>query len=80
MPFIDIAERVGREKDLLAGIDVSLEVKFGAAGQALLPELRELQDHELLWDVLQAIKTAASPDELRRVWARKQRGRKGRRT
>jgi len=46
----------------------------------LLPELRALQDRELLEEVLIAIETAASPDELRRIWAPKRRSRKKRRT
>jgi hypothetical protein len=48
MPFIDIAERKGMEKGLLRGIEECLEVKFGAEGLELMPELRELHDHELL--------------------------------
>jgi hypothetical protein len=80
MPFITIAERVGMEKGLLEGIEVSLKVKFGEPGLALLPEIRTLQDHELLRSVLWAIETAASPDELRRVWTPKRRPRKGRRS
>jgi hypothetical protein len=79
MPFIDIAARVGREKDLLAGIEVGLKLKFGAQGLDLMPELRELQDHELLEAVLHAIEGAANLDALRRVWAPGRRSKKGRR-
>lgn len=71
MPFIDMFEHKGLEEGLLAGIEVSLEVKFGAEGLALLPGIQAIQDHEVLRSVLQAIKTAASPDELRRVWVRR---------
>jgi hypothetical protein len=70
MPFITIAERVGMEKGLLRGLEVALRIKFGDEGLKLMPELRELQDHELLSAVLAAIRTAASPEELRRVWTR----------
>ena len=80
MPFITIAERVGMEKGLLKGIEVSLKLKFGEEGLPLLPEIRALQDHELLEEVLEAIATANSPDDLRRVWAPKRRSRKGRPT
>ena len=61
------------EKGLLEGIEVCLEMKFGAEGLELMPELRQIQDHELLRKVLARIKTAASPDDLRRVWTRKRR-------
>jgi hypothetical protein len=73
MPFIDIAERMATVKGLLQGIEVALDVKFGAAGLELMPELRQIRDHVLLGKVLAKIKTAASPDDLRRVWARKRR-------
>ena len=77
MPFIDIAERVGMEKGLLKGIEAVLEVKFGAEGLKLLPEIQPIQNHEVLDKILQAIKTAASPDEVRRVIAKQRRSKKG---
>ena len=84
MPFVTIAERVGMEKGLiegiLQGIEECLDWKFGAVGLELMPELREIQDHELLRAVLRAIRTAASLEDLRRVWKRGHRSKKGRRT
>jgi len=76
MPFMTIFERVGMEKGLLRGIESCLKLKFGDEGLKLMPELREIQDHELLDAVLDAIETAASPDELRRIWTRKRRSKK----
>jgi hypothetical protein len=76
MPFMTGFERVGMEQGLLEGLEVSLQVKFGDEGLKLMPELRELQDHELLRAVLRAIPGAASPDDLRRVWTRKRRSKK----
>jgi hypothetical protein len=76
MPFMTIVERIGMEKGLLEGIEAWLQAKFGDEGLKLMPELRELQDHELLRAVLRAIGTAASPEELRRVWTRKRRSKK----
>jgi hypothetical protein len=85
MPFITIAERVGIEKGkeqgllegLLQGIETCLELKFGAEGLELMPELRAIPDHELLGAVLRAIPAAASPEALRRVWKRGHRPKKG---
>jgi hypothetical protein len=77
MPFMTIFERVGMEKGLLEGLEVSLQLKFGDEGLKLMPELREIQDHELLSAVLKAVRTADSPDDLRRVWTRKRRSKKG---
>ncbi len=77
MPFIDIAERKATEKGLETGllecIEVALDVKFGAEGLELMPELREIRDYVLLRKVVAKIKTATSPDDLRRVWTRKRR-------
>jgi hypothetical protein len=78
MPFITTPERIGREKGYLKGLEVVLKIKFGDEGLNLLPELRALQDHELLEAVLEAVPTASSPDQLRRVWTRKRRPKKGR--
>ncbi len=57
-------------KGLLQGIEACLKVKFGAEGLELMPELRQIRDHELLGKVLDRIDVAASPDDLRRVWTR----------
>jgi hypothetical protein len=76
MPFIDIAERMVMVKTLLEGIEVALDVKFGAEGLGLMPELRQIRDHEVLRKVLAKIKAADSPAELRRVWTRKRRPKK----
>jgi hypothetical protein len=76
MPFIDFVERRGLEKGLLEGIEKCLKMQFGHEGLELMAELRELRDHELLRKVLARIDTAASPDDLRRVWTRKRRSKK----
>ncbi|HYT91484.1 MAG TPA: hypothetical protein VEL76_22415 [Gemmataceae bacterium] len=70
MPFITTPERLGLEKGLLRGIEACLELKFGAEGLQLMPEIRALEDHEVLDAVLQAIRTATIPAEVRRVWAK----------
>ncbi|HEV3259388.1 MAG TPA: hypothetical protein VG013_21155 [Gemmataceae bacterium] len=59
----------GREEGLRQGIETALELRFGAAGLQFLPEIRALHDAAVLQAILQAIKTAATPEELRRVWA-----------
>jgi hypothetical protein len=70
MPFMTTPERIGLEKGLLRGIEVFLEAKFGAEGVKLLPEIRQIQDHEVLEKVLDSIIPATTPDELRRVWTK----------
>lgn len=73
MPFITTPERIGMERGLaqgrLEGIELALEVKFGVAGLRLMPEIRAITDEEKLKAVIQAMRTAATPEDLRRVWA-----------
>jgi len=68
MPYITPAERIWMEKGLLKGIELGLEVKFGAEGLKLLPEIRELSDLQVIEEVLQAIKTATTPEQVRQIW------------
>jgi hypothetical protein len=72
--------RMAHQESLVAGIAAVLEVRFGAEGVKLLPEIREWQDVEMLRTILETSKTTASPEELRRVWAPAPRSRKKRRT
>ncbi len=81
MPFVTIAERVGREEGLqegkqkglreglLVGIEVALKLKLGGDGLRLLPEIRQIADPEKLRAVQLAIETASSADELRKLWS-----------
>ena len=77
MPFMTITERMAMEQGLLQGLEVALKLKFGTGGLELMPELREIQDHVLLGKILKALETAASPEDLRRLWTRKRRSKKG---
>jgi hypothetical protein len=69
MAFITFPERrgikLGRIDGLLAGLEAVLEVKFQQAGLALMPELRQINDPDRLAAVLQAVRTAASLDDVR---------------
>ncbi len=60
----------GRE-DLLAGIEVALELRFATAGLALMPEVRQIQDADLLRQILANIKHADTPEAVRQVWAKR---------
>lgn len=69
MPFITTPERVGRREGLWQGIEWALEVKFGPEGIKLMPEIRTILDLEKLHAIGEAIKSAATPEDVRRVWA-----------
>jgi hypothetical protein len=76
MPFVTTVERLAREEGIeegvsrgtLRGIEVALNLKFGASGLSLLPEIRAIDDNARLETILDSIESAASPDELRRIW------------
>ena len=55
----------------IEGIEAMLELRFGDPGLQLMPEIREIKDNDKLEAILRAIKTAASPEDLRRLWAEK---------
>ena len=83
MTFITTPERVamerglaeglakGREEGLLAGIEALLEVRLAAAGMSLMPEIRQIQDADLLREILAGIKQADTPEAVRQVWAKR---------
>ena len=56
------------KSDSWYGLAVALELKFGANGVALLPELRQITDPGVLRRVAERIKTATSVDDLRQVY------------
>jgi flagellar biosynthesis/type III secretory pathway protein FliH len=58
----------GRAEGLLSGIKLMLEMKFGADGLRLLPEIEQIPEPDVLEAVLAAIKDAPTPDAVRRVY------------
>ena len=60
---------VGKQEGLIAAIELGLELKFGAAGLALLPMVRQVQNTEVLRTLAESIKTAQTLTELRTLYA-----------
>jgi hypothetical protein len=77
--FVTFAEKVGIEKGIEQGIEqgrreglraavrLGLELKFGAAGLALVPRAEAVEDLATLQAVCDAIKTAAGIDDVARL-------------
>ncbi len=59
---------IGARQSLIAGIKVALELKFAAPDEALLHEIRQIEDVGLLERILGAVTQAESPAALRRLW------------
>jgi hypothetical protein len=60
-------QKEGQREVLLEALEVALELKFGADGLSLLPQLQQQPDPAVLRTVHQALRTAASVDDLRRL-------------
>jgi len=69
MPFITTPERFGRIEGRLEDIETILELRFPDVGTQLMPEIRLINDAEQLKEIHRAAVTAASPGELRKLWA-----------
>jgi len=52
----------------LDAIAFGLDLRFGAAGLRLLPEITELQNVGLLRAIQERLKTAQTPEELREIY------------
>jgi predicted transposase YdaD len=63
-----LGEALGRREELLSGIELALEIKFGNPGLELMPVLREINDLQQLKTIQQAIKTVNSVEELRQLF------------
>ncbi len=69
MPFVSTPERVGRRAGMRLGIEALLKVRFGEEGLKLMPEIENVHYDDQLKAILEALGTAKTPDEVRRIWA-----------
>ena len=68
MPYVLSIERIGRQAGLREGIESLLRVRFGEVGLQIMPEIHTIYDENQLRAILKALETAASPEEVRRLW------------
>jgi hypothetical protein len=71
MPFVTSIERRGEAKGLRKGIKIMLNFRFGDEGLKLMPEIEKIYEEQELESILNALETAASPEEVRQLWASK---------
>ncbi len=58
----------GIQEGLLIAIQLDLELKFGAAGMGLLPEIREITDTDLLKAIYKGLKTVDTLEGVQRIY------------
>jgi predicted transposase YdaD len=60
-------EERGRREEMLSGIELALEIKFGTEGLQLMPEISQISDLDRLKAIQQGIKNMKTLDELRQI-------------
>jgi len=76
MPYVTTAERRGIEQghaegqceELVSTIELLLNLRFGAAGLALLPEISQITEYSLLRAIRDQILTVDQPEDLRPIY------------
>jgi len=61
-------EQRGERKGLFDGITLGLELKWGADGLYLLPEIGRIEDVHVLRAIHEGLKRVSTPEELRRIY------------
>ncbi len=69
MPYVTSIERVERRMGMREGIEGLLQLRFGEEGLKLMPEINEIHEEETLRAIIKALATAATLDEVRRLWS-----------
>lgn len=60
-------EQRGRREEILSGIELALEIKFGTEGLQLMPEISQISDLDRLKAIQQGIKSVNTLDKLRQI-------------
>ncbi len=68
MPYVTEYERSARREGIRIGIEAILQMRFGDEGLKLMPEIRGAHEEDCLLAILDAVKTGASLEEVRRLW------------
>jgi hypothetical protein len=72
MSFITTAEQIGIEKGvrqgLLRAVEFGLELKFGVDGLRLYPEIRKIEDLDVLEAITEGLKIASRLEEIESIY------------
>ncbi|MBD2775962.1 cytosolic protein [Iningainema tapete] len=72
MRYITSFERNARREELLEGIELGLELKFGSEGLSLMPEISQFEEIEQLRAIRVGLKTVQTMEELRQIYRNSQ--------
>lgn len=60
-------EERGRQEEILSGIELALEIKFGAEGLHLMPEISQISDLDRLKAIQQVINNLNTLNQFRQI-------------
>ena len=58
----------GRRQELLAGIELALELRYGTTGLVLMPEISAVNDLNTLTAIRDGIRTVPTPADLQQIY------------
>lgn len=58
----------GRKQELISGIELGLELKFGAEGLQLMSEISQIKNIEVLTAIREGIRTIDTLEEIRQIY------------
>ncbi len=61
-------EKIGIQQEIISSIELGLELKFGDQGLAILPEIRQINDLQILKQIRQALLKVQNLEELRQIY------------
>ena len=65
---IEIGIQQGIQQGLLKAIELGLKLKFGVEGLRIYPEIKKIKDVDVLEAISEAIESAGSVEEIRRIY------------
>ncbi len=66
--ILNQGEIKGRRQELLAGIELGLELKFGTEGLQLMSQISQIKDLEVLTAIREGIRTKNTLEEIRQIY------------
>ncbi len=59
---------IGEQREILSGIEIGLELKFGESGKEIFSEINTLENIQILETILASLKTVETIEQLRQIY------------